>query len=233
MVRKWSLSRFFAVSVGGSFAFLLGTFVVLGIFGVDIVGGLQTYMNTVLNELIVAQESAGTASEQIFAIKQNASQIVTFSLSIVPSVVLLMGLFVALANYLLAKWIIRVPVKFAHFGDVARYSVPHYFVWITIALGSMFYIGTYVFDFGTVKFIALNGLIAISGIYFLQGILIVSFYMRAVKARFFRVLLYFTMFMFMQIVAPVLVILGFADLWIDFRRLIRKELNNKRSMSCK
>lgn len=225
--RKWSLNKWFSVSVGGTFLLMITIFIVLNIMGMNISGGLRAYMHSVLNELIAAQESAGVSGERIFAVKRNAQAIIDFSLGIMPAVAFLLGLVVAAANFLLAKWVIKIPPRFAHFGKIKHYTVPPYFIWASIALGFIFFVERYALHSNVLKYIVLNGLIALSGIYFIQGLMIVSFYVKKLRSRLFKFLVYFTMIMFIQIAAPILVIIGFADLWIDFRRLMGKEISNK------
>lgn len=231
---KWSLSKWFAVSSGSAFALMVIAFVIIAIGGTDLVGALRSYMSTMLGELIVAQKSAGINTEEIFALKQNAEDIISFSMAIVPSVVFLLGLLVAFANYVLGRWLVKSPVKFAHLKSLTKYSVPHYFVWLSIAMGSVYFLESYVLHINWLHYIALNSLIVLSGIYFLQGILIVAFYLKRLRGRIFKILLLVTVAMFIQIVAPVIAIMGFTDLWIDFRRLMRKkEIPNQRSVTWK
>lgn len=233
MEKKWSLNKWFATSVGATFGFLALAVLIPEFIGVPIFEGMQKYMHSMLNDLVAAQEAAGVDGSRVFAIRQNTDHIVRFSLNIVPSVVFLLGLVVASVNQLLARWMIKVPAKFAHFGDVARFSLPHYFVWITIALGFLFFLERYIFHAEWLRVTALNGLIVCGGVYFLQGLVIVSFYLRRLSLRWFRAAAYIMMFLFIQVTAPVVAVLGFTDLWIDFRRLVRKKEDKKRSVPWK
>lgn len=230
MIKKWSLTRWFAIPVFAAFALLVMAALLPGLAGVSVLDGMHQYMKSILDEMISAQEAAGLAGERIFAIKQNADDIINFSLSIIPSVVFLLGLMVAAANQVLARWMIKKPERFAHFGDISRFSVPQHLVWITIMLGFLFYADRYFFNSRIVSVVTLNCLIVCGGIYFLQGLIIVSFHLSRLHGRWLKTSIYLSIFFFIQATAPALIIIGFTDLWIDFRRLIRKEgkVTNKR-----
>lgn len=230
--KKWPISTWFAVSVGATFALLALAVLALRFAGVPVFDEMQRYMQSVLDELVTAQESAGLTSDRIFALKKNATEIVKFSTGIIPAVVLLIGLMVAVINQMLARWMIRTPAGIAHFSDVNRYSIPGYFLWITIILGFSFYIENYIYHSAWLRYLSLNGLIVCAGIYFLQGLIIVSFYTGRFKGRFLRAMVYIMIFMMFQVMAPIIALMGFLDLWFNFRRLKAKEIN-KRSVSCK
>jgi hypothetical protein len=232
--RKWALGTLFSVSVGSTFAFLVIASAVLMLGGVDIVGTLHNYMSAMLTEIINTQDAAGINSESVFALKQNAGDIVGFSMAIIPAVVFLTGLIVAFANYVLGRWLVKAPLKFAHLKDLTHYCLPHYIVWVAIMLGFGYFADNYFLHNRALHFVTINGLIALSGVYFLQGILIVAFYLRRMKGRIIKLLMFATLMMFIQVSAPIIALIGFADLWIDFRRLVRKkEIPNQRSVTWK
>lgn len=233
MTRKWPLTKWFAVSVGSAFLLSL---VVVGVWkmtGVAVYDHVHRYMQSILNELIRAQEASGSNASSLFAIKSEAEAIVNFSIRIIPSVVFLFGLTIASLNQLLARWIIRRPEKFSQYGDVARFSVPQAFVWVTIGLGFLFFFNLVVVHNDILRFFAINGLIVFAGIYFLQGLIILSYLLRKIGARWLKLAIYVMIFLFIQFAIPIVALFGFSDLWIDFRRIYKKELSNKRRIPWK
>lgn len=227
--KKWPIVKWGAVPIGMSLAFVLVVFVVLTLAGVNVIGELLNYMKTVLNEVVAIQEQNGTPSDKIFLIKQNTEQIASFSVSVIPAVLFLVGLLIVAMNQFLARFMVRIPGRFSHFGDVYMLSAPQFLVWFVIAFGFAFFAEKYLVHSDALRIVALNGLIAAAGLYLIQGFLVIAYYLREFKLRWMKTLTYVLIFMFFQAVAPVLILTGFVDLWVDFRKKVRKKDINKQN----
>jgi len=101
-----------------------------------------------------------------------------------------------------------------HFGALNRWTAPDWLVWGAIGCGVFLLLPVQ-----TLKLVGLNGLLVLMTIYFFQGIAVISYYF--VQKRFpkpLRILLY-SLIAFQQLVLLAVVVLGFLDVWADFRKL--------------
>lgn len=227
ITKKWKLTKWLTVSACGTFLLLIVAILIPGIMGFGIVENFESYIQSSFNEIVAAQETAGVSGDTIFVIKKNAPAIISFAISIIPAVVFLVGLFTAAVNLLFVRWFVKEPKKFSHFEKMSQFNPPSELVWVFISLGFFFFLGRYLLKAEWLNIITINGLIVGTGIYFLHGLLIINCFLARAKARFFKTLTYLMIFLFFQATAPVIAIIGFADLWVDFRRLLRKEQSKK------
>lgn len=225
--RKWNLSKTFAVAAVVPYLMLVAACGALEFCGVDVLFQARQLMHGMLSGVIAAQEASGAGGERLFMLKSEAGEIVNYSIAIAPAIVFLLGLLFAVINHAFVRRLVKIPDRFKHLGDVRKFALPHQFVWVIIALGFAYFLEKYALPMQALHLVAINGLIVCAGVYFLQGLIIFSFYMQKLGGRFIKWLAIIAMFMFIQVVAPVAAIVGFADLWFDFRRLDRKEKDKK------
>ncbi len=105
-------------------------------------------------------------------------------------------------------------VGYTLFGDLARWSAPEWLIWPLLASGFGWFI-----PLPPLATIALDCFICALGVYFCQGLAIMTFYFKKLGMPLVaRALIYFVV-----LVQPVLTALvgaaGVFDLWVDFRRL--------------
>jgi uncharacterized protein YybS (DUF2232 family) len=105
-------------------------------------------------------------------------------------------------------------VGYTLFGDLARWSAPEWLIWLLLASGFGWFI-----PLPVLATIALDCFICTLGVYFCQGLAIMTFYFKQLGMPLVaRVLIYFV-----TVAQPVLTALvgaaGVFDLWVDFRRL--------------
>jgi uncharacterized protein YybS (DUF2232 family) len=100
------------------------------------------------------------------------------------------------------------------FGQLNLWKTPEYLVWIAIACGILLLIPD-----RAVRLMGINGIIILMTIYFFQGMAIVSFYFA--KKQFPRLLRFFlySLIAIWQVILLIVVILGFFDIWFNFRKL--------------
>ncbi len=223
MEQRWSFSRWMSISVGSASLFLLVALVLLSLLGGSVVEGARNYMQAMMNELVTAQESAGLSIQQVARLEANSSEIVAFSLSIMPGVLVLMGGLTAMLNMLMARWLIRGGRRFSHMRSFNNFHVPYGLVWITITFGFLFFFDRYIAPLPGLSIIALNGLIISGGIYFFQGLIIASAILKGFRARWFKILFYLMIVLFIQTAGPVLALIGLSDVWIDYRKLLKRK----------
>jgi uncharacterized protein YybS (DUF2232 family) len=105
-------------------------------------------------------------------------------------------------------------VGYTLFGDLARWSAPEWLIWVLLASGFGWFI-----PLPPLAMIALDCFVCTLGVYFCQGLAIMTFYFRQLGMPMVaRALIYFV-----TLAQPVLTALvgaaGVFDLWVDFRRL--------------
>jgi len=221
MDQRWSFNRWMSISVGSASFFLLVALVLLSFFGGSVIEGARNYMQAVMNELVAAQESSGLSIQNVARLEANASEIVAFSLSIMPGVLILMGGLTAMLNMLMARWLIRGGRRFSHLRSFNNFQVPYALVWITIAFGFLFFFDRYIAPLPGLGIVALNGLIVSGGIYFFQGLVVISAILKGFRARWLKVLFYLMIVLFIQTAGPVLALIGLSDVWVNYRKLLK------------
>ena len=134
---------------------------------------------------------------------------------IVPALVAAGLLFAAWMNVLIARAVLRynrMPVP--EFGILNRWRAPENLVWAVIACALLI-----VMPHSLFKFAGLNGLIVLLPIYLFQGLAIVSFYFESKQMPVVLRVLIYVFIAIQQLLALIVVGLGFFDTWADFRRL--------------
>lgn len=226
--RKWKATRRFLIPVGLTFIFVIVAIFIPEAAGVGVINGAREYMTKIVTDIIRAQESAGISGERLFYLKNNIHNVVASAIRLLPSIIFLAGLLVAVVNCMVARAVIKAPRGISYFGDARNFALPEHMIWFPIGLGFLFFFNAYIAHSTVLWSITLNGLAAFGGIYFLQGAFIVASILGIVKSRFLKAVTYILLFMFIQISAPVIAIIGFADLWVDFRRIVGKKDNKKK-----
>lgn len=180
-----------------------------------IVGLISDYVLQSLKLTLAIYEKIGISPEAIRLISDSIEQIQYVLVRILPALAASASLFVAWANLMTARTLLLARgLFFPDFGRLNLWKAPDVLVWGMIASGILLLLPS-----KGVKVIGLNGLIVLMGVYFLEGIAIVSFYFEKKRLpRPLRWILY--LFIFMQQIACLLVIaLGFFDTWLNFRKI--------------
>jgi hypothetical protein len=100
-------------------------------------------------------------------------------------------------------------------GYLRRWKAPEWLVWPTILTGAFL-----LFDAGRISDVSLNVFRFLMAVYALQGLSILSFFFDAWNVRgIFRTAGYLAAVFLMM---PLLLSLGFFDLWFDFRSKVRQ-----------
>ena len=138
-----------------------------------------------------------------------------FLVGIFPGLMVMGALLVAWANFMLGRLLLfraaGLPIRLA---DLKRWRSPEGMVWVTIGCGFGLFI-----PLGWLKVMALNGLMVLGLIYFLQGLCILSFWMDKKRVPpLFRAMVY-TLIALQQYLVIMLATLGLFDMWLDIRRL--------------
>jgi uncharacterized protein YybS (DUF2232 family) len=153
--------------------------------------------------------------EQITMVAESKEGIIYVIMHIMPATAIVATLFVVWTNVLLARPLFKnKDLVRPDFGVLKEWQAPEPLVWLVIVMGGLLLIPDKSF-----KLLGANGLIVMMMIYFFQGIAIVSYYFE--KKRFPRLLrgILYGLIALQQFLLLLVIVAGFFDMWIDFRRL--------------
>lgn len=134
---------------------------------------------------------------------------------IYPALIVMGMALVVWVNVMVAKVLFRkAGLKYPDFGALDRWSAPVSMVWITIAAG----FASFFADDG-IKFLAINLLLVLSGIYVWQGLMIMMFFFNQYRISTWILSGLCLLIFFQPYLMLVLALAGLFDQWIDFRKL--------------
>lgn len=210
------------VFCGTGLTLLLGT-VIITLTGLSRnMGPLQLvldYFQSNLNETIRVYEKMGSDPEQITMFREFTKMLMAVIAKTYPSLAIVGTGFVVWVNILLSRPLFRAMRLRYPFGSMDRWSSPEPLVWGVIAAGVIML----VFE-GTLKILALNGLIVMIVIYIFHGLSILLFYLNKYRVpAWVRFGVYFLL-LFQQIFLLVLALAGLFDQWFNFRRMNKQDI---------
>ncbi len=157
-------------------------------------------------------------AEEIQAITDSKPRMISLFTGIFPALCAMAALFTMWANLIAASRLLKSRgIVLPQPSNLSEWSAPAWLVWVFIAAGGMSAVPV-----NPVRIPGVNVLLAASSIYFLQGLAIVSFFFQHKSiSPFFRFLTYF-LIAIQQILMIAIAALGFFNLWVDFRKYLRK-----------
>ncbi len=216
--RRWGLQYGVAVVLGSGLAVMILAGVVLSAMGFEAgLSGMQRYFLSIVAELVRLQQDGGAAGLPIALLADHGDAVAAFVLRIIPGMLFLYGVMVVMLNFLVGRRLTRNVHAFSHIHNAARFRLPFPVVWVLIGAGITFFAGHYVLHSVSFEMLAINVLIGVSALYFLQGMSVVVYMLQGVRAPFMRAAVYIAIIMFFQTVSVGLVALGIVDSWVDFR----------------
>ncbi len=156
----------------------------------------------------------GMPAESIPEFERLLDQIQRIVVRILPALMMTTTLLVIWINVLLGRYLLnsRHPGH-SLYGRLNLWQAPDYLIWGVIGFGLLMLIPDDV-----PKMIGLNGLITLMMVYFFQGVAIVSFFFEKKQVpRYAKVMLY--ALLILQEVLLVVIVIGFIDVWANFRKL--------------
>ncbi|NNL43781.1 MAG: DUF2232 domain-containing protein [Desulfobacterales bacterium] len=157
----------------------------------------------------------GMAEENIQMISSSMESFQYVLIRIIPALATASTLFIIWTSLMLAKPLLKTKNLYYHdFGQLNLWKTPEYIVWIAIACGILLLIPD-----RAVRLMGINGILILMTIYFFQGMAIVSFHFE--QKQFPRLLRFFlySLIAIWQVILLLVVILGFFDIWFNFRKL--------------
>lgn len=160
--------------------------------------------------------------DSLTLLKERTPQIADLILQLLPAMVFIGLALIVLFNVIsLCRWFPERREQWLSVKTLREWKAPDPLVWALIVCGFIVFIR----PFESFKIIAGNLLLVIVVFYFLQGLAIVAYFFNKNNVpRIFRGVIYLFI-AFQQICTLLVAALGLLDLWGDFRRLNKKDLN--------
>ena len=177
-----------------------------------------------LEMVIAVYKELGISEEDIQTLSGLLESFQYVLVRIIPALAIATTLIIIWLNVLLVKPLLNARgIAYPNFGKLNTWKAPDILVWGFIASGFML-----VLQIKPLLVIGLNIIIILMTVYFFQGIAVVSFYFEKKQfSKFLRFSLYGLSFIALrQLLVFLVSIIGFFDIWIDFRNL-EKTINNQ------
>jgi uncharacterized protein YybS (DUF2232 family) len=221
--RGWSVEYVVATASGGMFVVVSGLLLyTFGSFS-SLWRELETMLRENIELSLKAYEKLAFPGEVIALLREQAPRITEMVLRIMPALVFAGFAIIALLNLVMLYR--RFPDQrsvIVSAGDLREWKAPEPLVWCFILSGLSLFLPA---GWEAWKIAALNLFLVSVVFYFFQGLAIVAYYFHHKNVpRFLRSLAYVLIF-FEQVFTVFVVALGLFDLWGDFRRLKKKDLN--------
>lgn len=176
---------------------------------------VSDYIAANLRLTLKLYEGVGVSPENIYRLSNSLDEIQYALVRILPSLILAGALFISWLNLLLARTVFLVKgLAYPDFGALNRWKSPDPLVWGVIGCGLIIFIAD-----GSLKLVAVNGLIVLMSVYFLQGIAVVSFFFEKKRLPLFFRVVFYSLICVQQFLLLLVIGLGFFDIWINFRKL--------------
>jgi len=185
------------------------------ITGIQIGSLVSAYIVKNLELTVEFYKNIGMPEESIHMISNSMESFQYVLIRIIPALLIALTLFIIWTSLMLAKPMLKTKNLFyPDFGLLSLWKAPEYLVWVAIACGILLLIPD-----KAVRLLGINGILILMTIYFFQGMAIVFFYFE--KRQFPRLLRFFlySLIAIQQIILLVVVILGFFDIWFNFRKV--------------
>ena len=185
------------------------------ITGIQVGSLVSAYIVKNLELTLELYRDIGMSEENIQMISSSMESFQYVLIRIIPALAIASTLFIIWTSLMLAKPLLKAKNLFyPDFGQLNLWKTPEYIVWIAIACGILLLIPD-----KAVKLMGINGILILMTIYFFQGMAIVSFHFE--QKQFPRLLRFFlySHIAIWQVILLLVVILGFFDIWFNFRKL--------------
>lgn len=176
--------------------------------------GMRDYFVFLLGEVAKAGAAAGEGAA-LFA--EESGSFAAFFLHIAPAAIFVFALIVVVLNLMIGRRLLRRSRAFHHLRNVARFRLPDEVIWAVIGAGGIFFADRYLFGNGAAGVLAVNALIALGALYFFQGLAVVAYFLQGMRMPMMRILAYGAIIFFFQTMSLVIVGIGVADVWANFR----------------
>jgi len=179
---------------------------------------LETYIAGIIEENLKLYAQMNISDEQVQMIRENAPQLTLFFTGIFPALGLAGIVLMVWINLLAGRRIFQGRVaNFPDFGDLTEWKAPEWLVWILIIAGCMLFV-----PLEGSAIVGMNLLIIVCLIYLFHGLAIATFYFRQKQVPKMLRLLFYGLILIQQYMLIVVIAFGLFDMWVDFRKRIRR-----------
>lgn len=181
------------------------------------IAGVKSFTMSALNEVIKANEVGGMSNPQFTLIANNAEKVAGSVIEVLPALVFVYAVITVAINLMLSRRFIKIKNSMSHIPGVTRFRLSDWVIWPVISSGVIFFANSYFLHSAAVGTMALNCLIGLGVLYFLQGMAVTVYFLQRVRFSLLRTIAYVAMIIFLQTVSVGFIVLGIADVWADFR----------------
>ncbi len=212
-VRNFSGSRILFWTTAANLAVLFAGFLIYSASsGINLHQLISAEITSSMTQAAIIYEKSGVTGEDLDLAKQSMKTASDLMLRLYPAFITVMLAIMAACNLTLLKKTAVIFKIDLSVGEFASYRNPDFLVWLLIIAGF-----SMLFSSPLIATPALNILLLVSVMYFVQGMAIVSALIsRQSVSRLLRIVLYVLL-----LIQPYLVVfvagIGLCDLWVDFR----------------
>ncbi|HDI59409.1 MAG TPA: DUF2232 domain-containing protein [Desulfobacteraceae bacterium] len=194
---------------------ILALLMAAGISGQGLGALVGGYVEQNLETTLALYQGMGMPEENIRLITESLDRIRYVLVRLLPAMAATTILVVTWANLIMGRaLLVRRGLGAPDFGPLNRWKAPEALVWAAIGAALLLLVPSL-----PLKLIGANGALVLMVVYFFQGIAIVShFFHRKALPRPMRIFFY-SLIAIQQILLLLVILLGFFDLWFNFRRL--------------
>jgi uncharacterized protein YybS (DUF2232 family) len=186
--------------------------------GVDLNGLILKGINNSLIQTETYYKNSGLGSDELEVLRIGLRQAADFVGKAYPSLlVVCIGAFAGLNLLLLKKSIHRLPRQLS-LGDFCRFKNPDKLIWVLIVSGFALLTRN-----DLVTRTALNILIVLISLYFVQGLAIAAHFFKRFQVPRFITYLFYALLIVQPYLTAVVAAVGLFDLWCDFRAPKKQE----------
>lgn len=219
----WPLERSFFLSSLVPVTLCVGLlFMLANFYQMNVLAESKAYLVHLIERFIELGENTALESAQLQYLYDHREPIASQLLAVAPAGIVATTLFTSWCNVVLVRgWFPHLGL-WTHWGRLTTWRIRWPWIWLTIGCASSYFLDYYLLQTGFLCLVAANGLFILAAIFFFHGLAIMTFFLQRRSSWLMRVIGYGLIILFFQVVAIVLVGLGFFDLWLDFRKLTKK-----------
>jgi uncharacterized protein YybS (DUF2232 family) len=191
----------------------------VAVFNIDVDARMRSIIHDSVVTVGETYRQSGLSGQELQALKDGLQLLEKLLVKLYPSCIILLFGVMAGINLLLLKKVSGSLGRDISFGIFSQYRNPDSLIWLVILAGF-----TLLTDSVMLTNIALNILVVLYFLYFVQGLAIIVWY--ATKKNLPRVLqgIFYVVLALQPLLTAVVAVFGLADLWVDIRA--QKKIEN-------
>jgi uncharacterized protein YybS (DUF2232 family) len=202
---------FYTVGLNAVLVACLATLAIV-LFGVDLDGHMRKTINDAMSQVGEAYRQSGLSGQELQVLEDGLRVTEKFIVRIYPSFLLIfLGILVG-SNIIMLQRMSSLLGKDISFDTFSRYRNPDFLVWLLIVAGF-----TLLADGTVLANIALNVLVVLYCLYFVQGVAVSIWFAKKLKISRVLQVIFYALLALQPLLTVLVAIIGLSDLWIDYR----------------